>query len=442
MSNYKVIALTNQKGGVGKTTTAVNLGVSLVQQGKKVLLIDADAQANLTMALGYNRPDDIPITLSTVMQNIIDDKTLDVSQGIIHYSEGVDLLPSNIELSGFEVRLINAMSRERVLKTYVNEVKKNYDYVLIDCMPSLGMITINALAAADSVIIPTQPSKIGKDRSHLLTGILKCPLCGSSMYTNKHAWTNKDGTYKEVYYYICGRNKQERGHHCDYKASLRKTDIEPLVIEAVKELVSDKYFAKEIEKRVGVQTDTTAIDKELANYESKLKEVDLNKARLEREIDNLPIDARFRERKIHDMTLRLDALYDTIVELEERIEDAKLRNSSIEMETITLDNIYKLMLNFGKLYDIISDEEKKSLITYLIKEIQIYPNGESEQPLKSIEFNFPIYRDGQEVRRLLWEKGNTVENVCLLGKRKPDAKVKIGIDMDDYYRIRENAESK
>ena len=158
MSNCKVIALTNQKGGVGKTTTAVNLGVSLVQQGKKVLLIDANAQANLTMALGYNRPDDIPITLSTLMQNIIDDKTLDVSQGIIQHSEGVDLLPSNIELSGFEVRLINAMSRERVMKTYVNEVKKNYDYVLIDCMLSLGMITINALAAADSVISRHSPT--------------------------------------------------------------------------------------------------------------------------------------------------------------------------------------------------------------------------------------------------------------------------------------------
>ena len=157
MSNCKVIALTNQKGGVGKTTTAVNLGVSLVQQGKKVLLIDADAQANLTMALGYNRPDDIPITLSTVMQNIIDDKTLDVSQGIIHHREGVDLLPSNIELSGFEVRLINAMSRERVLKTYVN-----------DFMPSLGMITINALAAADSVIIPTQPHYLSAKGLELL----------------------------------------------------------------------------------------------------------------------------------------------------------------------------------------------------------------------------------------------------------------------------------
>ena len=307
-------------------------------------------------------------------------------------------------------------TREKVKGTK-NEYKQVHaeDYILEDGQHE-GIISEELWQKVHAKRMATgikQPSKIGKDRSHLLTGILKCPLCGSSMYTNKHAWTNKDGTYKEVYYYICGRNKQERGHHCDYKASLRKTDIEPLVIEAVKELVSDKYFAKEIEKRIGVQTDTTAIDKELANYESKLKEVDLNKARLEREIDNLPVDTRFRERKIHDMTLRLDALYDTIVELEERIEDVKLRRSSIEMETITLDNIYKLMLNFGKLYDIISDEEKKSLITYLIKEIQIYPNGESEQLLKSIEFNFPIYRDGQEVRRLLWEKGNTVENVVL-----------------------------
>ena len=276
MSNCKVIALTNQKGGVGKTTTAVNLGVSLVQQGKKVLLIDADAQANLTMALGYNRPDDIPITLSTVMQNIIDDKTLDASQGIIHHREGIDLLPSNIELSGFEVRLINAMSRERVLKTYVNEVKKNYDYVLIDCMPSLGMITINALAAADSVIIPTQPHYLSAKGLELL-------------------------------------------------------------------LRSVSMVKRQINPKLRIDGILMTIDKELANYESKLKEVDLNKARLEREIDNLPIDARFRERKIHDMTLRLDGLYDTIVELEERIEDAKLRKSSIEMETITLDNIYKLM---------------------------------------------------------------------------------------------------
>lgn len=265
-----------------------------------------------------------------------------------------------------------------------------------------------------------QASKIGRDRAHLLTGVLKCPKCGSPMYTNKHAWTNKDGTYKEVYYYICGRNKQERGHYCDYKASLRKTDIEPLVIEAIKELVKDEHYTSEIKKRMGVQTDTRMLDGEIENYENKLKEVDLNKARLENEIDNLPVDTKYRERKIHDMTLRLDVLYDTIVELEERLEDACLRRSAVEMEAITFENIYTIMKNFGSLYDIISDDEKKSLISFLIKEIQIYPKEESEQILKSIEFNFPIYRNGEEVRKLLWESSNTVETVVQLVRKKPE----------------------
>ena len=304
-------------------------------------------------------------------------------------------------------------TREKVKGTK-NEYKQVHaeDYILEDGQHE-GIVSEELWQKVHAKRVATgikQPSKTGKDRSHLLTGVLKCPLCGSPMYTNKHAWTNKDGTYKEVYYYICGRNKQERGHYCEYKASLRKTDIEPLVIEAIRELVSDKSFAKEIKKRFGVQTDTSKIDKELANYESKLKEVDLNKARLEREIDNLPADAKYRERKIHDMTIRLDGLYDTIVELEERIEDAKLRRSSIEMEAITLENVYRIMENFSKLYAIISDEEKKSLVSYLIKEIQIYPNGTSDRILKSIEFNFPIYRDGREIRKLLWENGNTVES--------------------------------
>lgn len=263
-----------------------------------------------------------------------------------------------------------------------------------------------------------QPSKVGKDRAHLLTGILKCPACGGPMYTNKHAWTNKDGTYKEVYYYVCSRNRMVRGKSCDYKAMLKKTEIEPLVIEAIRELVSNETFAKEVKSRIGTQIDTTTIDREIKNYEAKLREVDLNKARLENEIDTLPEDTRFRDRKLHDMTIRLDGLYDIIIELEEKIEDAKLKRRSVEANAITLDNVYKLMINFEKVYDKISDEERKALVSALIKEIQIYTRDEAEVPLKSISFNFPVYKDGQEVQELLWDKGNTVETVVLMSKVK------------------------
>lgn len=168
MSNCKVIALTNQKGGVGKTTSTLNLGVDLARQGKRVLLIDADAQANLTMALGYRKPDDLPFTLANVMQDIMDDKIVPAGAGILHHNECIDLMPSNIELSGLEVRLINAISRERILKSYISTVRSNYDHILIDCMPSLGMMTINALAAADSVVIPTQPHYLSAKGLELL----------------------------------------------------------------------------------------------------------------------------------------------------------------------------------------------------------------------------------------------------------------------------------
>ncbi len=152
----KVIALANQKGGVGKTTTAVNLGIGLSRQGKKVLLIDADAQGNLTDSLGWNEPDKLPVSLATIMTKVIMDDPFSPDEGILHHAEGVDLMPANIELSAMEVSLVNTMSREIVLRNYLNEVKNGYDYVLIDCMPSLGMITVNALVAADSVIIPVQ----------------------------------------------------------------------------------------------------------------------------------------------------------------------------------------------------------------------------------------------------------------------------------------------
>ena len=170
----KVIAIANQKGGVGKTTTAVSLGTGLAREDKKVLLIDADPQASLTASLGYIEPDEISITLATVMLDMINEEELGAMEGILHHKEGVDILPSNIELSGLEVSLINVMSREMILKSYVDELRPFYDYIIIDCMPSLGMMTINALVASDSVLIPVQAAYLPvKGLEQLITTISK-----------------------------------------------------------------------------------------------------------------------------------------------------------------------------------------------------------------------------------------------------------------------------
>ena len=151
-----IIAVTNQKGGVGKSTTCENLGIGLTMEGKKVLLVDTDPQGSLTISMGWQQPDELPTTLSTLMAKAMNDQPIQPGEGVLHHAEGVDLIPANIELAGLEVALVNSMNREKMLKQVLDSAKREYDFILLDCMPSLGMLTINALAAADAALIPVQ----------------------------------------------------------------------------------------------------------------------------------------------------------------------------------------------------------------------------------------------------------------------------------------------
>ena len=309
------------------------------------------------------------------------------------------------------------------------------DFLLVDGLHE-AIISEEVWNAAQAKLI-AQAKKYehvnkGKDeRTHLLSGIVRCPVCGAGMYGNKSIKYKKDGTkYKDFFYYGCKHRSMQRGHKCDYKKQIREELLDDAVAEVIVKLVSNPQFAAMMQEKINMKVDTTAIDQEIANYEKQLRQDYSIKAKLMEEIDNLNPDDRHYIRRKADLDDRLYRMYDKIEELEEQLIAARAKKTSIEAEKITGDNIYKVLIYFDKLYFAMSDVERRQLIEALIAEIQIYeerkPNG---QWLKSIRFKLPIIENDLSIGL---DNGNQVETVVLLSKGEIDSKkVRVEFSLED-----------
>lgn len=269
------------------------------------------------------------------------------------------------------------------------------------------------------------------ERTHLLSGIVKCPICGAGMYGNKSIKHKKDGTkYKDFFYYGCKHRSMQRGHKCDYKKQIREELLDDAVAEVIVKLVSNPNFATMMQEKINMKVDTTAIDQEIENYEKQLRQDYSIKSKLMEEIDNLNPDDRHYIRRKADLDDRLYRMYDKIEELESQLIDARAKKTSIEAEKITGDNIYKVLICFDKLYFAMNDVERRQLIEALIAEIQIYeerkPNG---QWLKSIRFKLPIIENDLSIGL---DNGEHVETVVLLSKGEVDSKkIRVEFSLED-----------
>ena len=268
------------------------------------------------------------------------------------------------------------------------------------------------------------------ERTHLLSGIVKCPICGAGMYGNKCIKRKKDGTkYKDFFYYGCKHRNMQRGHKCDYKKQIREELLDDAVAEVIVKLVSNPNFATMMQEKINMKVDTTAIDQEISNYEKQLRQDYSIKSKLIEEIDNLNPDDRHYIRRKSDLDDRLYRMYDKIEELESQLIDARAKKTSIEAEKVTGDNIYKVLICFDKLYFAMNDVERRQLIEALIEEIQIYeerkPNG---QWLKSIRFKLPIIENDLSIGL---DNDTHVETVVLLSHKKADSYIHIDVEFGE-----------
>ena len=256
----------------------------------------------------------------------------------------------------------------------------------------------------------------GKDtRTHLLSGIVKCPVCGAGMYGNKCIKHKKDGTkYKDFYYYGCKHRTMTRGHKCDYRKQINEELLDDAVAEIIVALVSKPKFATMMQEKINMKVDTSTIDQEVANHEKQLRQYYSTKSKLMEEIDSLDPDDRHYIKRKADLDDRLYRMYDKIEEEENLLVEARAKKQAIEAEKLTADNIYKVLIYFEKLYGVMNDVERRRFIEALISEIQIFPERQPNgQWLKSIKFKLPIIGENME---LSLDNDKHVEGLILIGQ--------------------------
>ena len=256
------------------------------------------------------------------------------------------------------------------------------------------------------------------DHEHILSGILRCPLCGSGMYGNVNRKKKKDGTlYKDYFYYACKHRRLVDGHKCGYRKQWSEEKINNAVEEVIRKLVKNPKFEEAILNKIGSRIDTEEIEKEIEGLEKQYRQLTGAKARLGQQMDSLDIMDKFYEKKYQDMETRLYRLYDEIEGVENSIEEVKNRLLNIRQQKISEENVYQFLLYFDKLYDKFTDLEKKEFLNSFVEQVDIY---EQEQPdgrfLKHIKFRFPVYFGDREIQELCWDNESTVESCVLLSK--------------------------
>ena len=272
------------------------------------------------------------------------------------------------------------------------------------------------------------------DHEHILSGIIKCPICGSGMYGNVNHKKHPDGGYyRDYFYYACKHRTFVNGHKCTYRKQWNEDKINAAVEEVIRKLVNNPKFKTEIQKHIGNSIDTEELDREHTGLQERLKQVTGAKNKLANQMDNLSVSDKYYDKKYEDMQVRLDKLYDEIEEIETSIEAVETRLYNIKQEKISGDNVYQFLLFFDKLYDRFTDMEKKTFMKSFLADVNIYEEEQADGGiLRSLKFRFPVFFNGKEIYELDWDNESTVETVALLSKGMVDSrKVKVDFSLED-----------